>query len=88
MENFAKEVILSNSSIAYPIPQLYKLQILKSVYADEHLVFKTQIVKYSEFELQLLVNVSKKELSEEEKEDMICKAVFKFNLKESISRAS
>ncbi|NLP57010.1 hypothetical protein [Lutibacter sp. B1] len=85
MEYFATNVILSNTSIAYPIPQLYKLQLLKNVYTDDTLAFKAQIKKYNELELQLLVDVFQKKDSED---NSVCKAIFRFNLKEDIPKAS
>ncbi|SNR31305.1 hypothetical protein [Lutibacter flavus] len=84
MEHFSKDVINKQTHIAYPIPQLYKLQILKNAHLGDRLLLKSQIKKLSQSELQLMVVV---EVENNPNENIICKAVFRFPLKDHISEA-
>lgn len=85
MEGFSKNTVLSKSDIAYPNPRLYKLEILKNAYLNDTLLLKSQIKKLNESELHLLVSV---EVEKNVKDNIICKAVFKFPLKNEIAKAS
>ena len=85
MENFVKSIIADNFNIHNPTPQLLKLQILKNAYFKDRLHIKAKIKSLNESELHMLVLVKKKNIS---KESTICKAVFRFPLKQNISKAS
>lgn len=85
METFVKEKIAIHSDIVYPIPQLFKLQILKNAYLEDQLVLNSQIKQLNDFELHLTVVVS---LKNSAPNDIICKSIFKFPLKKYISKAS
>ena len=84
MEHFSKDIIFGQIDAAYPTPQLYKLQILKNAHLGDRLLLKSQIKKFSHSELQLMVVV---EIENNAEENIICKAVFKFSLKNKISEA-
>ncbi len=85
MELFAKTIISENTNIANSTPQLLKLQILKNAYLNDRLHIKAKIKTLNKSELNLLVVVKKKNIS---KNSTICKAIFKFPLKQNISKAS
>lgn len=85
MENFVSKIISDNFYFAYPIPRLYKLQLLKNAFLNDQLLLKSKITKFSYSELQLLISV----INHHPKEgNLICNAIFKFNLISSISEAS
>ncbi|SFS29949.1 hypothetical protein [Lutibacter maritimus] len=85
MEDFVKSIITKHAYMAFPLPQLYKLQLLKNAFLNDKLLIKSQIIKYDASELHLLATVYNQapELNE-----TICKAVFKFPLNAAISNAS
>lgn len=83
MEDFVKNIISKNSYMAFPLPQLYKLQLLKNAFLNDQLIIKSQIIKYDTTELHLSATVHKIE-----NDDLICKAIFKFPLNTAISNAS
>lgn len=85
MENFVATIILNNPEITNFSPKLYQLEILENAFLDEKLRIQSNIKKYNETELQLSVIVNRKD---KKLNATICKAIFKFQLKESISRAS
>ena len=85
IENFVKDVISKHSYIAYPIPQLYKLQVLNNAFLNDKLHIKSKILKFNSSDLQLAATVVSNSST---KENIICKAVFKFPLKTVISVAS
>ena len=85
MEHFSKDVINNQIDIASPNPKLYKLQILKNAHLGDCLLLKSQIKKLSPSELQLVVVVA---IEKKTNENIICKAIFKFSLKDyNISEA-
>ena len=84
MEHFSKEVILNKIALLHPTPQLYKLQILKNAYLNDTLSLKSQIKKLTQAELQLLVVVT---IENNPEDAIICKAIFKFPLKNQIFEA-
>jgi hypothetical protein len=85
MENFVSNIISDNFYFAYPVPRLYKLQLLKNAFLNDQLLIKSKIIKFSDSELQLLVSVINHHPEEGE---LICTAVFKLNLISTISEAS
>tara|TARA_R110001583_G_scaffold335_6_gene3049 strand:- start:2612 stop:2980 length:369 start_codon:yes stop_codon:yes gene_type:complete len=86
MEHFSKDVINKQTHIASPNPQLYKLQILKNAHLGDCLLLKSQIKKLNQSELQLVVVAA---IEKKTGENIICKAIFKFSLKDyNISKAS
>jgi len=85
METFVKEKITEHIDIVYPIPQLLKLQILKNAYLEDELILNSKITQLNDFELHVSVIVS---LNNNSKNNVICKAIFKFPLKKHISKAS
>ncbi|WP_111707440.1 hypothetical protein [Lutibacter citreus] len=85
MEGFSKDIVLNKSNIDFPNPRLYKLELLKNAYLNDTLHLKSKIKKYNETELQLLVAV---EIENNIKDNIICKAIFKFPLKNKIQEAS
>lgn len=85
MEQFVITIINNHQDLVYPTPQLFKLQILKNAYLNDKLILKAQIKKLDELELHLSVLVKQKNKT---KNNVICNAIFKFQLKEEISKAS
>lgn len=85
MEEFATTIIKNNPEITNIIPKLFKLEILKNAFLNDKLLLQSTIKKYSETELQLLVIVKRKD---QKQASTICKAIFKFELNETISQAS
>ena len=85
MEQFVATIITNHKDLVYPTPQLFKLQILKNAYLNDKLILNAQIKKLEALELHLSVLVKQKN---KPKNNIICKAIFKFQLKEEISIAS
>lgn len=85
MEEFVSTIILNNPEITNVSPKLYQLEILENAFLNEKLLLQSNIKKYNETELQLSVIVKRKN---KKLNTTICKAIFKFQLKEPISRAS
>lgn len=85
MQEFVTSIIAKNPDIANTTPKLYKLEILKNAFLDDQLLIASKIKKFNEFELQLAVTVKQHEMTFSEP---ICKAVFKFQLKNQLSKAS
>ena len=67
-----------------PTPQLFKLQILKNGYLNDQLILSANIKRLDELELHLSVEVN----NHQKEDNPICKAIFKFELLEKISKAS
>ena len=86
IESFVLNIISENFYFAYPVPRLYKLQLLKNAYLNDQLLLKSKIIKFNNSELQLLISV--KNLSHLEEDAAICEAVFKLILLSAISKAS
>jgi len=59
--------------------------MLKNAFLDDELSIVSKIIKFNEFELQLAVTVKQEAHS---LNDPICKAIFKFQLKNQLSKAS
>lgn len=85
MEDFVKSIIAKHAYMAFPLPELYKLQLLKNAFLNDKLLIKSQIIKYDASELHLLATVQNQASN---LNDTICKAVFKFPLNTTISKAS
>lgn len=85
MELFATTVIENNPEITNISSKLYRLEILKNAFLNDKLLLQSSIKKYNETELQLSVVVKRKDKNQH---STICKAIFKFNLKETIPVAS
>lgn len=86
MENFVVDIISKHFYFAYPVPLLYKLQLLENAYLNDQLLLKSKIIKFNDAELQLLISV--KNHNHLEEDAAICTAVFKFKLLSAISKAS
>ena len=84
IESFVLNIISENFYIAYPVPRLYKLQLLKNAFLNDQLLIKSKIIKFSDTELQLLISV----INHRDHEDLICNAIFKFDLISTLSEAS
>ena len=85
MEAFVKNISSIKHIVALEPPLLYKLQVLKNAYLYDKLLIKSTIVKYNEAELHLQTIVTN---ASKTTDATICKAVFKFNLNNSIKKAS
>ncbi|MDT8418541.1 MAG: hypothetical protein RQ864_12105 [Lutibacter sp.] len=85
IENFVLKIVSDNFYVAHPIPSLYKLQLLKNAFLNDQLLIKSKIIKFRDLELQLLISVIN---HNPEDENLICNAVFKFDLISAISEAS
>jgi hypothetical protein len=83
MQQFVTSIIANNPEIANKTPKLYKLEILKNAFLNDQLLMASKINIYNENELQLTV-VVKQTLN---LNNPICKAVFKFQLKNNFSKA-
>lgn len=84
MEHFSKDIIFGQIDLGYTTPQLYKLQILKNAHLGDRLLLKSQIKKLNHSEIQLMIVV---EVENNPTENIICKAIFKFPLKNKIPEA-
>jgi hypothetical protein len=85
MEEFVNTIILNNPDIANIPPKLYQLKILKNAFLDDKLLLQSNIIKFNASELLLSIVVKQKE---KKHPTIICKAVFKFHLKQNIQKAS
>lgn len=85
MEGFVATIILNNPDITTLNPKLYQLEILENAFLNDKLLLQSNIKKLNESELQLSIVVLRKE---KKQSTTICKAVFKFQLKETIQKAS
>ncbi|PCI07741.1 MAG: hypothetical protein COB73_07815 [Flavobacteriaceae bacterium] len=79
MEAFAIDIVISNQELNIPNPRLSKLNILKNAYLNDVLKVKSRIKKFNTNELLLSIEVYK-ELGN--KKDIICNALFCFDLNE------
>jgi hypothetical protein len=86
MEQFVITIISNHTDITSPIPQLFKLQVLKNAYLNDTLFIRARIKKLNEIELHLSVVV--KLQNKVEQSNIICKAIFKFPLNSTILKAS
>ena len=85
MESFIKNIVETKNFGTLSSPRLYKLQILGNAFLNDKLLIKSQVIKYNENELQLQAKVINPTGTID---STICKAVFKFNLTTTISKAS
>jgi len=85
IESFINSIITNYPEIIGNAPQLYKLELIRNAYLNDKLLFKVQIKRFNGLELHLQAIVTKKNL----KRDLVIgKALFKFPLKKSFSKAS
>jgi len=84
MEHFVNCIISNYKDLVLPTPQLFKLQILKNAYLNDKLILSANIKRLDELELHLSVEVN----NQQKTDNPICKAIFKFELLENISKAS
>jgi hypothetical protein len=84
MEHFVNCIISNYKDLVLPTPQLFKLQILKNAYLNDKLTLSANIKRLDELELHLWVEVN----NQQKTDNPICKAIFKFQLLEKISKAS
>lgn len=85
MEKFASTTIAKNPDIINTPPKLYKLDILKNAFLNDKLIIESKIKKFNKAELQLALTVKHKG---NKPDTVICKAIFKFQLKNNIPKAS
>ncbi len=83
MENFVQSLISNQENIVNETLKLTKLKILKNAFLDETLQINAEVIALNNLELDILILVNK-----ENKESIICKAIFKLQLKENLSKAS
>jgi len=84
MEHFVSCIISNYKDLVLPTPQLFKLQILKNAYLNDKLILSVNIKRLDELELHLSVEVN----NQQKNDNPICKAIFKYQLLEKISKAS
>ena len=80
MENLAIDLVIKNQDLNIPNPSLTKLNILKNAYLNDVLKVKSHIKKFNANELLLSIEVYK-ELRKDK--DIICNALFSFDLKKN-----
>ena len=85
MEEVVNTIILNNPDIANIPPRLCQLKLLKNAFLNDKLLLQSNIIKFNASELLLSIVVKRKE---KKQPTLICKAVFKFHLKENIQSAS
>ena len=83
MEEFATNIVATNFELVDSSPKLYQLQILKNAFLNDQLKLQSKIKKFNENELQLSIIVV-----QHNENAAICKAIFKFPLKNTVSVAS
>ncbi|MCF6181523.1 hypothetical protein [Lutibacter sp.] len=85
MEKFVFILISDQNNLILENPKLTKLKLLKNAYLNDNLCFKAEIIAINNEKLNLLVLVNKEN---KKMQSLICKAVFKLEFKETISKAS
>lgn len=85
MQGFVTSIIANNPDIANTTPKLYKLEILKNAFLDDTLLFESKIIKLNDTELQLALTVKQ---NINKPFALICKAIFKFDFKNNMLKAS
>ena len=85
MEKFASTIIANNPDIMNTPAKLYKLDILKNAFLNDKLVIESKIKIFNNAELQLRLTVKDKG---NKPNSTICKALFKFQFKNNIRKAS
>jgi hypothetical protein len=82
MVDFVLDLIGNENNLVSEKPKITKLKLLKNAYLNDYLHFNTEIITLNNQELNLLITINK------ENKSVICKALFKLQLKEIISKAS
>ncbi|MDX1828348.1 MAG: hypothetical protein R3342_02260 [Lutibacter sp.] len=85
MEGFVWSLLSNQEDMINETPKLFKLKLLKNAYLDDKLQLNAEVIALKNQELNLLVLVNKESKNNE---SIICKAIFKLQLKETISKAS
>lgn len=85
MQKFASTIIANNAEVINAPAKLYKLDILKNAFLNDTLVIQSKIKKFNTSELQL--ELTAKHKGNKPNGD-ICMAIFKFQLKNNILKAS
>ena len=75
MELFAEHAALPFKDFIVSKPNLSKLNILRNAFLNDRLILKSQVKKLSPTELELTIEVVRKN-----KDDIICNALFNFTL--------
>ena len=75
MELYAQHAAIPFKDHIVSKPTITKLNILKNAFLNDRLILKSKIKKLSPNELQLIIEVERKN-----KDDIICNAVFRFSL--------
>lgn len=85
MQDFAHKIIANNPEIMKTPAKLYKLEVLTNAFLDDELVIESKIKKFNNTELQLTLIVKQNDTITA---TTICKAIFKFQFKKEILKAS
>ena len=85
MESFVLILLSNQNDLIQENPKLTKLKLLKNAYLNDNLRLKAEIVAINNETLNLLVLVNKEN---KKSQSVICKAIFKLQFKEIISKAS
>lgn len=85
MEGFVWSLISNQENMTNETPILSKLKLLKNAYLNDNIQLKAEVLTIENQDLNLLVVVKK---TNNKSESIICKAIFKLQLKETISKAS
>lgn len=85
MEDFVSSIISKNPDIKPINLKLYQLEILENAFLNDKLLLQSNIKKFNETELQLTTIALRKN---KKQSTIICKAVFKFIIKENMPKAS
>jgi hypothetical protein len=83
METFVQSLIANQENKLCKTIKLTKLKLLKNAYLNDKLQINAEVITLNNKELNLLLLVNKAN-----KESIICKAIFKLQLKENLSKAS
>lgn len=85
MEKFVNSIAVNNTEISNTAPRLYKLEILRNAFLHDKLLITSQIKKLNDLELHLSVIVKQRQ---KKSEVTICKAIFKYQFKNNVAKAS
>jgi len=85
MESYITELSENNPNISNEIPKISKLKLLKNAYLNDKLSLKVEILDLNNTNLNILLIVKRENKSTE---SIICKAIYKLHLNETISKAS
>jgi len=78
MQKFAAKIIAKNTQFVDTPAKLYKLKILNNAFLNDTLLFVAKIIKFNDIELQLAMTINIENANDT---GLICKAIFKFDLK-------